>query len=232
MEEQPQLPQLPQEPQIQIISIEGNIGAGKSTILEHLKETYEKNSLVAFVDEPVEIWGTIRDNTGEDILTKFYKNPTQYAFSFQVMAFATRVHKLREALTEKPNAKILICERSLEADSNIFAQMLYDDGHMESIEHTIYKRYYDIYKNDFKHSGIVFVNATPEKCFERIQKRNRNGENNIAFDYIQKCNKYHVKWLGGNIDQKLLTIDSNIEKTETILNEWKDNIKGFMTEFV
>ena len=41
-----------------------------------------------------------------------------------------------------------------------------------------------------------------------------------------------MKWLGGSIDQKLLTIDSNIEKTETILNEWKDNIKGFMTEFV
>lgn len=217
---------------VQIISIEGNIGAGKSTILEHLKETYADNEEVAFVDEPVDIWGTICDNTGEDILTKFYKNPTQYAFTFQVMAFSTRVHKLREALSEKPNAKIMICERSLDADSNIFAQMLFDDGHMESIEHTIYKRYYDIYKNDFKHSGIVFINANPEKCFERIQKRNRNGENNIAFDYIKKCHKYHIKWLNGDIEQKLLNIDSNIEKTEKVMNEWKGNIKSFMDEFL
>ena len=148
------------------------------------------------------------------------------------MAFSTRVHKLREALSEKPKAKIMICERSLEADSNIFAQMLYDDGHMESIEHTIYKRYYDIYKNDFKHSGIVFINANPEKCFERIQKRNRNGENNIAFDYIKKCHEYHIKWLNGDIEQKLLNIDSNIEKTELVMNEWKEKIRLFMDEFV
>lgn len=217
---------------VQIISIEGNIGAGKSTILEHLKETYADNEEVAFVDEPVDIWGTICDDKGEDILTKFYKDPTQYAFIFQVMAFSTRVHKLREALSEKPKAKIMICERSLEADSNIFAQMLYDDGHMESIEHTIYKRYYDIYKNDFKHSGIVFINANPEKCFERIQKRNRNGENNIAFDYIKKCHEYHIKWLNGDIEQKLLNIDSNIEKTELVMNEWKEKIRLFMDEFV
>ena len=65
---------------VQIISIEGNIGAGKSTILEHLKETYADNEEVAFVDEPVDIWGTICDDKGEDILTKFYKDPTQYGF--------------------------------------------------------------------------------------------------------------------------------------------------------
>lgn len=217
---------------VQIISIEGNIGAGKSTILEHLKETYADNEEVAFVDEPVDIWGTICDDTGEDILTKFYKDPTQYAFIFQVMAFSTRVHKLRETLSEKPKAKIMICERSLEADSNIFAQMLFDDGHMESIEHTIYKRYYDIYKNDFKHSGIVFINANPEKCFERIQKRNRNGENNIESDYIKKCHEYHIKWLSGDVEQKVLNIDGNIEKTELVMNEWKDKIRLFMDEFV
>ena len=83
---------------IKIISIEGNIGAGKSTILNYLKEHYANHELITFVEEPVDMWGDIKGDDNEDILTKFYKNPKEYAFSFQVMAFATRVHKFRTAL--------------------------------------------------------------------------------------------------------------------------------------
>ena len=58
-----------------IISVEGNIGSGKSTLVENLK-TYLTNKEInyVFVQEPVEIWNTICDKEGEPILTKFYRD--------------------------------------------------------------------------------------------------------------------------------------------------------------
>ena len=70
-----------------IISIEGNIGTGKSTLVQMLKDTYKNNNNVVFLQEPVDMWNTIKDSNGETILSKFYGNQEKYAFSFQMMAY-------------------------------------------------------------------------------------------------------------------------------------------------
>ena len=69
-----------------ILSVDGNIGSGKSTLVRNLKSYYEsefdKNKLgcwkdydgIIFIQEPVDIWMTIQDNEGETILSKFYKD--------------------------------------------------------------------------------------------------------------------------------------------------------------
>ena len=56
----------------QIYSIEGNIGSGKSTLVRMLKEYFKDNDKIIFADEPVEDWMSVKDNSGEDILSKFY----------------------------------------------------------------------------------------------------------------------------------------------------------------
>ena len=56
-----------------VISIEGNIGSGKSTLLEHLRQKYQGDDSICFVEEPVHIWNTIKDNAGVTILEKYYK---------------------------------------------------------------------------------------------------------------------------------------------------------------
>ena len=70
-----------------IISIEGNIGSGKSTLLEQLRTKYKNNKQIVFINEPVDEWDTIKDEDGQTILSKFYKNQSKYAFSFQMMAY-------------------------------------------------------------------------------------------------------------------------------------------------
>ena len=111
-----------------VFSIEGNIGAGKSTLIDILKQKLYNDDSIIFVSEPLDMWQTIQDENGVNMLTKFYEDQDKYAFSFQVMAFATRLLKMKNEMKRKPNAKIIICERSLEADYNIFAKMLHDDG--------------------------------------------------------------------------------------------------------
>ena len=70
-----------------IYSIEGNIGSGKSTLVNMLKIEQENNKNIVFMDEPVCIWESIKDKEGTNIIEKFYGNTPKYAFSFQMMAY-------------------------------------------------------------------------------------------------------------------------------------------------
>jgi deoxyadenosine/deoxycytidine kinase len=194
-----------------IISIEGNIGAGKTTIIDKLQQKMSGSTDVLFLREPVDIWESIKDpKTGENILQKFYQNPSQYAFSFQVMAYATRVSLIREAIHNNRDCKVIICERSLDADKNIFAQMLNDDGLIDDIQFQIYTRFYKEYSTEFKLDGIIFVDANAEICYRRVSTRARDGEAGIELSYLMKCKKYHDDWLVHNHNYtSVLRLDTN-----------------------
>ena len=193
-----------------IISLEGNIGAGKSTFLEHLEKTIGKNSGWIFLREPVHIWEQIKDENGETVLANFYKNPAKYAFSFQVMAYTTRYQELKRIVNENPNCKGIICERSLEADKYIFAKMLHSDGLIDELMYNIYERYFSVYEGNFKLDGVIHIDASPDVCFERIVKRSRTGESTISLDYLKKCGLYHHNWLS-NTDTPVLRLDVNLD---------------------
>lgn len=183
-----------------MFSIEGNIGSGKSTLLSLLKNSKKFNSIqqqlnrpIVFIPEPVDEWLTIKDpNTNETIIEKFYANQDKYAFSFQMMAYITRLSIIRKTMRENPNA-VLISERCLDTDRNIFAQMLYDNGKISDIEFQIYTRWFEEFKSNITQSHI-YVTTPPELCHSRIQKRNRIGEE-IPIEYIIECDRYHRKWL-------------------------------------
>jgi deoxyadenosine/deoxycytidine kinase len=223
---------------VKIISIEGNIGAGKTTILEKLQRLFKNNRNILFLREPLHIWESIQDSNGESILAKFYANPTTYAFTFQVMAFITRVSMLRKAIKENPNCQMILCERSLEADRHVFAKMLYDDNMIEDINYKVYLQFYEEYKQDFELDGIVYIDSEADVCYNRIKKRSRTGEEGVPLEYLKNCQKYHDEWLSG-INHKLriitnddVTYDKNdpLDKGMVWLKMIKDYIYGFVQE--
>jgi len=213
-----------------LVSIEGNIGVGKSTIVQKLKTLYEGCTEIVFLEEPVELWAKICDNDGIPILTKFYGNPAQYAFAFQVMAYSSRLSMIRKTIRENPTAKIIICERSLDADKEIFAKMLHRDGVMEDIMYQIYSQFYDEYAEPYRLSGIVYMNAPPDVCFKRIAKRGRDGEDNIKLDYLIKCNNVHTEWLTGL--KNVLEIDASLDTTPINDNIQIRQIMGFIDKMI
>ena len=85
---------------IYIFSIEGNIGSGKSTLVKMLKNKLKiiKNTSVIYLPEPVEVWESIKDKDGKNAIEKYYENPEKYAFSFQMMAYISRIHQLKETM--------------------------------------------------------------------------------------------------------------------------------------
>ena len=230
---------------IEIISLEGNIGSGKSTFLKHLQTDLDNKNYnnIIFVDEPVDEWNQIKDDLGETILSKFYKNPEHYSFPFQMMAFITRYNKLKEAYLKakkmisadlySPNFKkpIIITERSLFTDKYVFAKMLYDDNKIENINYKIYCKWFDEFAKEFPITKIVYISTDPVKCFERILNRNRNGENNISKEYLLNCHDYHNEMV--EIYEKDDTV--KILKNENNYDIENNNYKSLInttTEFI
>lgn len=195
-----------------IYSIEGNIGSGKSTFVKFLKENIN-NQNVVFVQEPVDVWETIKDKNGETILTKFYRSNKDYAFAFQMMAYISRLSLLKKTIIENPG-KIIITERCVETDKNVFAKMLYDSGKIEDVEYQIYLKWYDEFSSYLHVDGSIYIYTSPKKCVERVQKRNRNGES-IPLEYLETCNRYHDLWMNGR-NKPMLTImnEFDIEPNE------------------
>ena len=203
-----------------IISIEGNIGSGKSTLFEKLKIHFVNNKNIIFVREPVDIWESIQDENGTTILEKFYQDQIKYSFSFQIMAYISRINLLKETIKQHPGVTI-ITERSLYTDKMVFAKMLYDTHKIEYINYQIYLNLFDTFKNEFNVDNIIYIKTDPDICYNRILKRARNGENNISLDYLQLCDTYHNNMVDILQCDKIV-LNGNVDIYENVsqLNDW------------
>ena len=136
-----------------IISIEGNIGSGKSTILTMLRDLLKDNENIIFVDEPVSEWANVKDNN-RNILELFYQDKKTYSFCFQILAYITRLRKLLDLKDRE--SKIIICERSIYTDKYVFAKMLYQQNHINEIEWQSYNYWFDSFKKETKLDKIIY----------------------------------------------------------------------------
>jgi deoxyadenosine/deoxycytidine kinase len=212
----------------QIISIEGNIGSGKSTLLDELKSRYAADPSICFLEEPVGVWNTIKDASGVTILEKYYADQKRYAFSFQMMAYISRISLMRAALKEN-KYRLIIIERSVYTDSAVFAKMLFDDKKIEDIEYLIYTTWVNEFISDFPSVKFIYVQADPEVSFQRVGIRGRPGEI-IPLEYLQSCHKYHEDWLLVKNQCPLLLLNANVDvkNDSDVLEQWMQDIEAFI----
>jgi deoxyadenosine/deoxycytidine kinase len=216
-----------------MVSIDGNIGSGKSTLMGELELYFSDNKNIVFLKEPTEDWKCITDENGITILEKFYENPTKYGFSFQIMAYISRLNIMKEERKKNPNA-IFITERSLFTDKLVFAKMLFDSGNIELINYRIYLQWFNTFADDFPVSKVIYVNTEPEICHQRILKRSRTGESNIPLEYLQNCHKYHTDMLDVSLtdcvckEQLVLNGNIDIYENKEQLSEWIEKINTFI----
>jgi len=223
----------------QIITIEGNIGSGKSTLLQHLKENYSKNKInknIIFLREPVDEWENIQDENGMTILQKFYADQKSYSFSFQMMAYISRLALLKDTIQHNPNA-IIITERSLVTDKMVFAKMLYDSRDIQHVDYQIYSKWFDCFAKDYPVNKVIYVNSSPEICYERIHERSRLGEAEIPLSYLSKCDSYHknmIEYFSENDNISVIELDGNtnikIKENQHCLSEWLFKIDEFINK--
>jgi deoxyadenosine/deoxycytidine kinase len=203
---------------VKIIVVEGNIGAGKSSLLELLqKKMTGCGKRIGILKEPIEVWESIKDKEGKNILELFYENPSKYAFEFQMIIFTTIYHAIQE---QSKYYDILVCERSLDSNIEIFGQMLLQDGLLSQEQMAIFRWMADNYKVPIFQR--VFLNTNAYTCHIRVKWRNRKGEENISLEYLQKIDHYHHAFFKKNPDYLLINSDSlQDEWISSLLNEEK-----------
>lgn len=149
------------------ISIGGSIGSGKSTILKKLQD----DSYNVFF-EPIDDWNHI---------AKFYTDKKRWSFTFQI--------EVLNSFTNCPDEGLVVCERSPWESYNIFSKMLVDEGDMTVDEFELYDK---VYKSiAWKPDVFIYLQTTPQTCYDRIQKRNRNCENNIDISYLNNLHRLY-----------------------------------------
>jgi deoxyadenosine/deoxycytidine kinase len=178
-------------PKQYIISIEGNIGSGKTRLFSALQSRVTTSD-VCFLPEPLDVWARIHDQHGISILEAFYKDKHKYSLPMQLTALISRYEGLARA--KQGGASLIITERCLGTDAEVFAPALYRDGYLNDIEMGVYRWWHGIFQTDHRPDGMVFVEATPALCMQRICERDRAGENLIPIELLETYDEFHVKF--------------------------------------
>ena len=183
-----------------VISIDGNIGSGKSTLISEMKKQLKDNKDIIFLQEPVNDWISLTDDKNDNILNKFYKDKDRWSYIFQNFAFITRARIMLDAIKENKygyfdKPKVIITERSVETDKNVFAKMLFEDKNMTDLEFKLYNEWYTYLYPEIKVNNVVYLRTLPQTAYERMCNRSRKEENTVPKDYIQMVHKFHDDWL-------------------------------------
>ena len=208
---------------VKIFSLEGNIGSGKSTLVRLMKK---RNPSFIYMLEPVDEWNNIVDKSGENILTKFYRDQKKYSFSFQMMAYISRLAKLKRLVKNNPHS-VIITERSVLTDKNVFAKMLYDDGNIEEVNYTIYLKWFEEFIKEIPVDGFIYIDVTPQTSYKRVLKRNRTGED-IPIEYLERCGEYHEQWLASEDNVMRLNGNMDFENDDLVMETFIEKISNFV----
>lgn len=189
-----------------IITIEGNIGAGKSTFIKELinSEKMKATNTICFLQEPVAMWESIKNENKETMIECFYKEQEKYAFQFQIMAYVSRMALIKQAISN--GYKYIFTERCIHTDKNVFLKMLYESNKIEKMNHDIYNMLFETFTQDYNIYHI-YIQTNPEVAFERVLKRGRTGET-ISLEYLTMCHNYHNDWLVNN-KKTILTFEAS-----------------------
>lgn len=204
-----------------LVSIEGLIGAGKSEFCRILAD----NDDIKFVvrTEPVGDWN-VSDEDGNtfNVLKEFYKDEKRYACMFQTLVLRSRVEQAR-------NIKHGLVERCILSD-RMFGAVQKQLGNMNDIEYATYCYQFNQAVRDTPDiHGHIYIRTSVKTCLERINKRQREGEDGIEEDYLNMLNTEHEKWLNHSDDATILIIDGeNDFRSEEAAKEVVEKVKVFI----
>ena len=193
-----------------ILSLDGNIGAGKSTLLAEIRKALPD---LHVVDEPVGQWTALHNAAGKNLLELFYEDKKRWAYTFQNCAILTRLKNIQEAVQRLDRSvkgpHIILTERSVLTDKYVFAEMLRDAGDMDPLEWELYDTWFSIFSKQHPVHGIIYLSTSSATSKDRIQIRNRIGEENINIEYLEALDIQHKKWIE-NTNIPVLTLSTEI----------------------
>jgi deoxyadenosine/deoxycytidine kinase len=173
------------------ITIEGNIGAGKTTLAHLLAKRFNARLILEeFADNP--------------FLPKFYENPGQYAFPLELFFMAERFKQLKELLQQKDLFQTVTVSDYLFTKCLLFAKVNLPDD-----EFRLYQRLFDIiHQQLIQPDLLIYLHAPVKKLQENIRRRNRPYEQGIPNEYLFNIQETYTHYIKQH-DIKTLFIDAS-----------------------
>ncbi|HMW65960.1 MAG TPA: deoxynucleoside kinase [Chitinophagaceae bacterium] len=173
------------------ITIEGNIGAGKTTLAHMLSKHYNARLVLEeFADNP--------------FLSKFYENPQQYAFPVELFFMAERYKQLKELIQQKDLFQSVTISDYLFTKCLLFSKVTLPED-----EFRLYQRLFDIIHQQLVQPDIlIYLHAPVSKLQSNIRKRNRSYEQNIPDDYLFNLQETYTHYIKQH-NMKTLFVDAS-----------------------
>ncbi len=199
---------------LQFLAIEGNIGAGKSTLAKKIAEDFNaKLVLERFADNA--------------FLPKFYKDQSRYAFPLEMSFLADRYQQFTD-----DTSQFDLFKKFMVSDYDIFKSLIFAKITLQKEEFDLYRKVFNFMYSEVKKPDIyVYLYQNTERLLANIKKRGRDYEQNISPDYLEKINRGYLDFIKSHPHQNTLLINlgeldfvSNSEDYETILEQLETGI--------
>ncbi len=176
--------------QLQFLAIEGNIGAGKSTLVNMIAKDFNaKMVLERFADNP--------------FLPKFYDDQARYAFPLEMSFLADRYQQFTD-----DTSQFDLFKNFMISDYDIFKSLIFAKITLQKEEFALYKKVFNFMYNEVKKPDIyVYLYQNTTRLLANIKKRGRDYEKNISGNYLDKINRGYLDFIKINPLQNSLAID-------------------------
>lgn len=173
------------------IVIEGNIGAGKTSLATRLSEEFgAKLLLERFADNP--------------FLPKFYENPSRYSFPLELSFLADRYRQLKDEL-----GSLDMFSPFTVADYYFMKSLVFASSTLEADEYNLYRQIFHIIHSSLPRPDLyVYLHVSPGRLLENIASRGRNYERSITKEYLTRIQESYFAYFKQNSNYRYLIIDS------------------------
>ncbi|WP_299712202.1 2-amino-4-hydroxy-6-hydroxymethyldihydropteridine diphosphokinase [uncultured Tenacibaculum sp.] len=204
---------IPISEQYNYIAVEGNIGAGKTTLSTMISNDFNaKIVLERFADNP--------------FLPKFYEDQERYAFPLEMSFLADRYQQLSDDLAQFDLFKNFVI-----SDYYIFKSLIFAQVTLQNDEYKLYRKMFDLmYKEIVKPDLYVYLYQNTDRLLKNIEKRGREYEQNIEASYLEKIHDGYSNFIKTQQNLNILVIDvseldfvQNRDDYKTIIQKIKEH---------
>ncbi len=172
------------------MAVEGNIGAGKTTLCRMLARDFGYRLILEeFADNP--------------FLPHFYKNPERYAFPVELFFMTERHKQLQAELSQRD-----LFQQSIISDYIFFKTLLFARNNLSQEEYRLFQRLFNILNASFPRPGLlVYLHRSADNLLANIRRRGREYEQEISADYLQQIQNTYFEYFKSNENLPILIID-------------------------
>ncbi len=178
----------------QAIAIAGNIGVGKSTLVEFLSRTY---GIAPYYES----------SENNPYLPDFYADMNQWAFRSQLY-FLSNKFRIHQELDRMPG--LVVLDRTIFEDAEIFATALHEMKHIDNRDWKTYRAFYESILEAIRPPDLmIYLRCSMRTLRKRIKMRGREMEQDVPLAYLKRLDRLYENWISSYDSSELLILETD-----------------------